>query len=90
MLIVLEQKYKHPVIDNDDLFYDPDMDDQDQAWVDNNRQKYHPKTSVPPQTTESTPASARSKKARERGLPTSDAVLDCPACMTTLCLDCQR
>ena len=23
-------------------------------------------------------------------LPQSDAVLNCPACMTTLCLDCQR
>ena len=23
-------------------------------------------------------------------LPKSDAVLNCPACMTTLCLDCQR
>ena len=23
-------------------------------------------------------------------MPTSDAVLNCPACMTTLCIDCQR
>lgn len=23
-------------------------------------------------------------------VPTSDAILSCPACMTTLCLDCQR
>ncbi|XP_062598998.1 E2F-associated phosphoprotein-like [Saccostrea cucullata] len=32
---------------------------------------------------------ARDRKA-PRKLPTSDAVLDCPACMTTLCLDCQK
>lgn len=25
-----------------------------------------------------------------QALPSSDAVLNCPACMTTLCLDCQR
>ena len=23
-------------------------------------------------------------------MPTSDAVLNCPACMSTLCIDCQR
>lgn len=25
-----------------------------------------------------------------QALPSSDAILNCPACMTTLCLDCQR
>ncbi|XP_062219746.1 uncharacterized protein LOC133919385 [Phragmites australis] len=42
-------------------FYDPNLDDADERWV--NRQR----------------------KGR-----TSDAVLSCPACFTTLCLDCQR
>ncbi|XP_006647572.2 E2F-associated phosphoprotein [Oryza brachyantha] len=42
-------------------FYDPELDDADERWV--NRQR----------------------KGR-----TSDAVLSCPACFTTLCLDCQR
>lgn len=42
-------------------FYDPDLDDVDERWVD------------------------RQRKGR-----TSDAVLSCPACFTTLCLDCQR
>jgi len=42
-------------------FYDPDLDDVDERWI--NRQR----------------------KGR-----TSDAVLSCPACFTTLCLDCQR
>ena len=32
-----------------------------------------------------------SKSAKpEMALPRSDAILTCPACMTTLCLDCQR
>lgn len=30
------------------------------------------------------------RKNKTQGLPSSDAVLNCPACMTTLCLDCQR
>ncbi|EOX99085.1 C-terminal [Theobroma cacao] len=42
-------------------FYDPDLDDKDELWVQNKR------------------------KGR-----ISDAVLSCPACFTTLCLECQR
>ncbi|OMO62418.1 E2F-associated phosphoprotein [Corchorus olitorius] len=42
-------------------FYDPDLDDKDEVWVQNKR------------------------KGR-----ISDAVLSCPACFTTLCLECQR
>ncbi|XP_055343383.1 E2F-associated phosphoprotein-like [Paramacrobiotus metropolitanus] len=72
---------KHPVISDDNLFYDPKMDDDDQDWVDEEREKYQ----SPGKTTKK----SRGKK-RERGMPQSDAVLDCPACMTTLCLDCQR
>ncbi|XP_037550550.1 E2F-associated phosphoprotein [Nematolebias whitei] len=62
---------------NDELLYDPDEDDRDQAWVDA-RRYYNRKR-----------ASAASGSQRLSG-PTSDAVLNCPACMTTLCLDCQR
>ncbi|XVF01755.1 hypothetical protein REPUB_Repub04eG0116500 [Reevesia pubescens] len=42
-------------------FYDPNLDDKDELWVQNKR------------------------KGR-----ISDAVLSCPACFTTLCLECQR
>ena len=42
-------------------FYDPDLDDKDELWVQNKRKG-----------------------------PISDAVLSCPACFTTLCLECQR
>ena len=57
---------------NDDLFYDPGMDDEDQQWTDNIRRKY----SAP--------------KSKDKPLPNSDAVLNCPACFVVLCLDCQR
>lgn len=30
------------------------------------------------------------QSATTAAMPTSDAVLNCPACMTTLCIDCQR
>lgn len=42
-------------------FYDPNVDDKDELWV---------------------------QRRREGRI--SDAVLSCPACFTTLCLDCQR
>lgn len=42
-------------------FYDPAMDERDQAWAE------------------------RKRKGRK-----SDALLSCPACFTTLCIDCQR
>ncbi|GAB6031722.1 hypothetical protein CHUAL_009468 [Chamberlinius hualienensis] len=69
-----KQKKRHPIISNDDLFYDPKMDQEDQDWVDKRRQKHRPRNDV-----------LSGKKA-----PRSDAVLNCPACMTTLCDDCQR
>ena len=57
---------------NDELLYDPDMDDDDERWVNRQRQRYQP------------------AQAASRRLPHSDAVLNCPACMSLLCLDCQR
>ncbi|XP_041354521.1 E2F-associated phosphoprotein-like isoform X1 [Gigantopelta aegis] len=71
-------KRKHPVISNDDLLYDPNMDGDDQKWVDRQRVWCRPQTNT----------SRRNEKVKP--LPSSDAVLDCPACMTTLCMDCQR
>ena len=34
----------------------------------------------------------KTKKAKQavEKVPSSDAILSCPACMTTLCIDCQR
>ncbi|XP_062326090.1 E2F-associated phosphoprotein isoform X1 [Osmerus eperlanus] len=67
---------------NDELLYDPDEDDRDQAWVDAKRRGYG--------------SDRRRQRAigprgqKSSALPSSDAVLNCPACMTTLCLDCQR
>jgi len=67
---------KHPVVSNDDLLYDPDADADDQKWVDKQRHRYQPKQN--------------SKSEKKQKLPSSDAILDCPACMVTVCLDCQR
>ncbi|XP_007431160.2 E2F-associated phosphoprotein [Python bivittatus] len=65
---------------NDELFYDPEEDNRDQEWVDMTRRRYHNIRSV------------QSQQQQEKlpAIPNSDAVLNCPACMTTLCLDCQR
>ena len=35
-------KGKHVRLTNDELFYDPDMDDADQDWVDKQRAKNYP------------------------------------------------
>ncbi|XP_078138458.1 E2F-associated phosphoprotein isoform X2 [Centroberyx gerrardi] len=67
---------------NDELLYDPDEDDRDQAWVDARRRVYN--------SGRRRAAGVRSRPGQAHGLPSSDAVLNCPACMTTLCLDCQR
>jgi len=62
------------VVSNEELFYDPEQDDEDQSWVDSVRESYQV----------ARPSGSANK------LPTSDAVLNCPACFTVLCLDCQR
>lgn len=63
---------------NDDLFYDPNIDDEDQKWADDIRQKYQ------------SPMVKTKQKNKEQKMPNSDAVLNCPACFIVLCLDCQR
>ena len=70
---------------DDDLFYDPEADDDDQRWVDDLRASYAGGG-------DSKKSAARQENARRgvRGLPNSDAVLNCPACFTVLCLDCQK
>ncbi|XP_060615300.1 E2F-associated phosphoprotein [Anolis sagrei] len=65
---------------NDELFYDPEEDKRDQEWVDRKRRRYHSLRST----------LSEQQQAQLPAIPNSDAVLNCPACMTTLCLDCQR
>jgi hypothetical protein len=68
---------------NDDLLYDPNMDDEDQKWADDLRRTYT-------QQSDPTATSSRVDNAAVAKLPNSDAVLNCPACFVVLCLDCQR
>ncbi|XP_067856836.1 E2F-associated phosphoprotein [Heptranchias perlo] len=72
-----KRKKRQKVLTNDELLYDPDQDDRDQAWVDMQRRGYRGLNN-------------RSNQSETAPVPASDAVLNCPACMTTLCLDCQR
>ncbi|XP_010709969.1 E2F-associated phosphoprotein [Meleagris gallopavo] len=78
----VQKKRKHQqrrILTNDELLYDPEEDSRDQEWVDSQRRRYRNQRRVlQPQQTKSS------------SVPNSDAVLNCPACMTTLCLDCQR
>ncbi|XP_026869000.2 E2F-associated phosphoprotein [Electrophorus electricus] len=78
------QRRKQRIIPtNDELLYDPDEDDRDQAWVDAKRKEYRYRC-------QRRPTSSVQNRKKSKPLPSSDAVLNCPACMTTLCLDCQR
>ncbi|XP_030070968.1 E2F-associated phosphoprotein isoform X2 [Microcaecilia unicolor] len=70
-----KRKQKHRILTNDELLYDPKEDDRDQAWVDARRRGYHRTNQM---------------QQHQQAAPNSDAVLNCPACMTTLCLECQR
>lgn len=63
---------------NEELFYDPNMDDEDQNWVDDVGRSY--------QVT----SNKKAKDGKIKPLPSSAAVLNCPACFTVVCLDCQR
>ncbi|KAM9340996.1 E2F-associated phosphoprotein [Symphorus nematophorus] len=76
-----QRRRQRTIPTNDELLYDPDEDDRDQAWVDARRRRYNRKRQA---------AGSQSQRRQPQGLPSSDAILNCPACMTTLCLDCQR
>ncbi|XP_035757965.1 E2F-associated phosphoprotein [Egretta garzetta] len=67
------------ILSNDELLYDPEEDNRDQEWVDSQRRGYRNRRRAQPQ-----------QQTKPSAVPNSDAVLNCPACMTTLCLDCQR
>ncbi|KAL3049766.1 hypothetical protein OYC64_009091 [Pagothenia borchgrevinki] len=76
------RRKQRSILTNDELLYDPEEDDRDQAWVDARRTQYTGRKRAS--------AASRSQARRGPGARSSDAVLNCPACMTTLCLDCQR
>ncbi|KAM6358498.1 LOW QUALITY PROTEIN: E2F-associated phosphoprotein [Alca torda] len=76
----IRKKRKHQqrqILSNDELLYDPEEDNRDQEW-DSQRRGYRNQR-VPKQQQRTKPSA----------VPNSDAVLNCPACMT-ICLDCQR
>ncbi|NXP10470.1 EAPP protein, partial [Thinocorus orbignyianus] len=73
------KKRKHQqrqILSNDELLYDPEEDNRDQEWVDSQRRGYRNQRRVPQQQQQTKPCA----------VPNSDAVLNCPSCMTTLCL----
>lgn len=69
---------KRRVLSNDELLYDPEIDDQNQRWMDDRRRRYLSQTRN------------YGGPSKSNILPESDAVLNCPSCLTTLCMDCQR
>ncbi|XP_042719820.1 E2F-associated phosphoprotein [Lagopus leucura] len=78
----VQNKRKHQqrrILTNDELLYDPEEDSRDQEWVDSQRRRYRNQRRV-----------LQPQQTKPSSVPNSDAVLNCPACMTTLCLDCQR
>jgi len=86
-------------LSNDDLLYDPNSDAEDQKWVDKQRRKYCRQTLPPPPGFKKNPdsnmdiggpSSTSSTPQEDIPLPHTDAVLNCPACFTVLCMDCQR
>ncbi|KAL2099065.1 hypothetical protein ACEWY4_005545 [Coilia grayii] len=74
-----QRKKQRAIPTNDELLYDPDEDDRDQAWVDAKRRRYRRYQTA-----------FGSSRGQSQALPSSDAVLNCPSCMITLCMDCQR
>ncbi|KAK6481316.1 E2F-associated phosphoprotein-like isoform X1 [Huso huso] len=76
-----KKKKQRKIPTNDELLYDPDEDDRDQAWVDSQRRGFRGQRKE---------RELSGQRGKSMPLPHSDAVLNCPACMTTLCLDCQR
>lgn len=70
-------------MDDDGLFYDPDADDDDEKWAEKKRNSYLYK----PENNHDGASSSGMSAAR---VTESDAVLNCPGCMSLLCMDCQR
>ncbi|KAK2090737.1 hypothetical protein P7K49_030021 [Saguinus oedipus] len=71
-----KEKKQHKIPTNAEILYEPEEDNRDQAWVDAQGRGYH--------------GLGRQRSHQQQPVPNSDVVLNCPACMTTLYLDCQR
>lgn len=90
---------KRRFMTDDELFYDPSSDAKDQAWIDKKRRKsYGESTALPPPSPKGSKEASTSGAVQQNSsgstsstpLPSTDAVLNCPACFTTVCHDCQR
>jgi hypothetical protein len=117
-----EKQSQRQRLTDEELFYDPHMDEEDEQWVKRQRMAYHnvkvsqklkeeqdrrlagqQPPSIDP-SGEGAPGSTCSDEggggereqrgigAHSSGTPpkSSDAHLSCPACMTTVCIDCQQ
>lgn len=81
-----KKKRKH--FTNDELFYDPDADEIDQEWIDKKRI-----TCTTKQPVIEKKMLEKNNEKKEKSIsknPNSDAVLNCPCCMSLVCMDCQR
>ncbi|XP_022651591.1 E2F-associated phosphoprotein-like [Varroa destructor] len=73
-----------------DPLYDPFLDDEDERWVDERRRQNIQAHLHGGQQNRSLISKTRQTDVEAAPLRQSDAVLNCPACMTLLCRDCQR
>lgn len=90
-----KSKERRKILTNDELLYDPDMDDEDEQWVIRQRRDHRQRIQQRSMEENQDDSSANRKKTKKtkqnvEKVPSSDAILSCPACMTTLCIDCQR
>ncbi|XP_063675930.1 E2F-associated phosphoprotein-like [Bolinopsis microptera] len=71
------RKVDKKVKTNEELFYDPGLDEKDEKWVQKKRKNYlRPGSDKKGETSDPKPATS--------------ATLSCPSCMTILCRDCQQ
>jgi len=83
---IQETKKRRSIKSDAELFYDPTADEDDEKWL--HKHRYEGVNANAKQK------SPRAEKKEEFSLPEdelpSDAVLNCPGCMGTLCVTCQR
>lgn len=72
--------------ENDDLFYDPDEDECNETWLESHRTQ----CSSAPRHAWDSERQAKLDQSGRLKKPQSDATLNCPCCLSVLCLDCQR
>ncbi|XP_046849846.1 E2F-associated phosphoprotein-like isoform X2 [Xenia sp. Carnegie-2017] len=82
-----KSKERRTLKTDDELLYDPKMDEDDLQWAMQQR-------NVGQSKDVKNKSNKKMKKNHDYGKrdkpSTSDAILSCPACLTTLCIDCQR